>query len=128
MMHQITRISTARKIINILFFVLFTWSALIQLNDPDPFLWFTIYMAVALMPIIFMFRQPTKKFIWVIVIGLLLFALYHFAFFMDWLQTDHKTELFGEMVYDKPYLEGTREFLGLLIAAFSLTYQLKIAK
>jgi len=30
------------------------------------------------------------------------------------------------MVYDKPYLEGAREFIGLLIAAIGVIYQLKI--
>ena len=32
------------------------------------------------------------------------------------------------MVYDKPYLEGTREFVGLLLAAFGIMYQIKIRK
>ena len=41
---------------------------------------------------------------------------------MDWIQIDHKEELFGKMVYEKPYLEGTREFLGLLIAAGGLFF------
>ncbi|MBT3442589.1 MAG: hypothetical protein HN440_02610, partial [Flavobacteriaceae bacterium] len=46
----------------------------------------------------------------------------------DYLETENKEEIFGEMVYDKPYLEGTREFIGLLIAAFGIIYQLKIRK
>lgn len=41
---------------------------------------------------------------------------------MDWIQIEHKEELFGKMVYEKPYLEGTREFLGLFIAPAGLFY------
>ena len=37
-------------------------------------------------------------------------------------------EIFGEMVYEKPYLEGSREFLGLLLAALGILYQLKKSK
>ena len=42
--------------------------------------------------------------------------------------TENKEEIFGEMVYDKPYLEGTREFIGLLLAALVIMYQIKIRK
>jgi hypothetical protein len=44
---------------------------------------------------------------------------------MNWLQVENKEAIFGEMVYEKPYLEGTREFLGLLIGALSLLYHFK---
>ena len=47
---------------------------------------------------------------------------------MDWIQIENKNEIFGEMVYEKTYLEGTREFLGLFICDLSLLYQLKKAK
>jgi hypothetical protein len=49
-------------------------------------------------------------------------------FFLDWLSRDDRSELFGEMVCKKPYIESTREFLGLLIAIGSLLYLLKSKK
>lgn len=121
-------LSLLRKLVNFVFFILFTWSAFLQLNDPDPYHWFAIYMLVAVIPVFSLFKQPSKKFIWLIIIGLLLYSFYHFAYFMDWLEIEDKNEIFGEMVYEKPYLEGTREFLGLLICALSLTFKLKISK
>ncbi|GAB1309327.1 hypothetical protein KH5_20100 [Urechidicola sp. KH5] len=128
-MNTFTNKSTlTRKIISILFFVLFTWSAIIQLNDPDPYHWFTIYLIVALIPIITLFKQLSKKLIWILIGMLLAYSLYHFYYFIDWMGTDQKEEIFGEMVYEKPYLEGTREFLGLFICALSLLYQLPISK
>lgn len=115
----------SRKIISTIFFGLFTWSAVLQLNDPDPYHWFAIYMIVAIIPIISIFRPFSKQFIWVLIIALLAYSLYHFSYFMDWIEIEDKNEIFGEMVYEKPYLEGTREFLGLLICAASLLFQLK---
>jgi branched-subunit amino acid transport protein len=118
-------VPTSRKIISFIFCVLFVWSAVIQLNDPDPYHWFAIYLLVAIIHVVLLFRPLSKKLLWVVIVGLLVYSFYHFAHFMDWLQIENKAEIFGEMVYDKPYLEGTREFLGLLICALSLFYPLK---
>lgn len=64
----------------------------------------------------------------VIIILLVGYAAFHFSLFIDYLQTENKEEIFGEMVYEKPYLEGSREFMGLLIAALGVMYQLKKTK
>jgi hypothetical protein len=56
------------------------------------------------------------------------YSAFHFSLFIDYLNTENKEEIFGEMVYDKPYLEGTREFIGLLLAALGIMYQIKIRK
>lgn len=117
--------SITRKLVSFLFFALFSWSAFLQLNDPDPYHWFVVYMIVALIPLITLFRPVSKKTIWIIILLLLAYSFYHFSYFMDWIEIENKNEIFGEMVYEKPYLEGTREFLGLLICALSLLYQLK---
>ena len=117
--------TTGKKIISLVFFGLFVWSAIIQLNDPDPYHWFAIYFVVALVHLVTLIRPLSKKLLWLLIVALLAYSFYHFAFFMDWLEFENKSEIFGEMVYDKPYLEGTREFLGLLICALSLLYPLK---
>ena len=121
-------LSNSRKIISFIFFTLFVWSAVIQLNDPDPYHWFAIYLLVAVIHIVVLFKSLSKKLLLVIIVGLLVYSFYHFAYFMDWLQIEEKAEIFGEMVYEKPYLEGTREFLGLLICALSLFYPLRKSK
>ncbi len=116
------------KAINVVLFILFFLFAIVQLNDPDPILWFSIYFLTAILCLTANYKSIPKKILWILVIAFLLFALYHFSYFMDWIKIDHKEELFGEMVYKKPYLEGTREFLGLLIAAGALFYQIKSTK
>jgi len=118
-------ISRTRKIINIFLFLLFTVFALVQLNDPDPIIWVSIYGITAVVCLISNYKEIPRLVIIIIAVLLLVYAGFHFLLFLDYLQIENKSELFGEMVYEKPYLEGTREFLGLALAAAGILYQLK---
>lgn len=113
------------NVIKIILFIIFALFAIVQLNDPDPIHWFTIYGLVALISLIAIFRNIPKLLIYILSFALLVYAGYHFLYFIDYIQMEDKKELFGEMVYEKPYLEGTREFLGLVLAAAALLFQLK---
>lgn len=122
------QISKAKKNVNYILFAVFVIFAFLQLNDPDGVLWFTIYFIVAGVCLLNNFINISRK-ILILIGGLLLaYSAFHFSLFIEYLQTDNKEEIFGEMVYEKPYLEGSREFLGLLIAAFGILYQLKKTK
>lgn len=121
--HQ--NINKSGKIINVILFIVFILFALVQLNDPDAAIWFSIYGIVAFVCLMANFRRVSKIILWVLIIALVLYSLSYVNFFIEWFKIDHKEELFGKMVYEKPYLEGTREFLGLLIAVSALIYQLK---
>lgn len=99
-----------------------------QLNDPDGVLWFSIYLIVALICLLQNFMIIPKSILLVIMIGLVAYSAFHFSLFIDYLNTDNKEEIFGEMVYEKPYLEGSREFLGLLLAALAVFYQFKMKR
>ena len=112
-------------IINGVLFVVFTLFAIVQLNDPDPIIWVSLYALVAVISLVGNFRVLSRKLIYTLFFGYLIYATYHFLYFIDFLQIENKEELFGEMVYEKPYLERTREFLGLVLAAFALLFQLK---
>lgn len=118
-------LSKSRKVINSLLFVLFTLFAVIQLNDPDPLKWFLIYIGVAILALVSNYVVISKTLIWVLALGLLIYAGFHVMFLIDWLQTDNKSEIFGEMVYEKPYLEGSREFIGLFMALLAVLFQIK---
>jgi hypothetical protein len=96
--------------------------ALVQLNDPDPYVWFAIYILVALALIASIFVSLPMWAIYMAAAGLILYAGFHASYFMEWLSSDNPGELFGEMSEDKYYLEGTREFLGLLIALAAVVY------
>lgn len=123
-----TNLTKSRKIINFLLFVLFLVFAILQLNDPDPTIWVLVYGLVAIISLISNFKNIPRWLIGFLAFSLLLYSSIHFPSLLEYLKTDKKAEIFGEMVYDKPYLEGSREFLGLIIAVIGLLYQFKKVK
>ena len=127
-MNQIEPFSKQKKITNFILCVVFIIFALLQLNDPDSFLWFSIYFIVSIIFLYSNFKPISKSLLILIIIALLAYSAFYFPLFIDYLKTKNKEEIFDEMVYDKPYLEGAREFIGLLIAAIGVIYQLKIRK
>ncbi|WP_139959757.1 transmembrane 220 family protein [Flavicella sediminum] len=124
-MAYVERENKTRRITNLILGALFALFALVQLNDPDPIQWVLLYGVVAVISFVANYTTIPKLLIWILFIAYLIYAGTYLSYFLDWLDIDKKTELFGKMVYEKPYLEGTREFLGLLIAAAGLLYQLK---
>ena len=110
------------RIIHLICAVLFFVFAVIQLNDPDPIQWFMLYFLVSVLFIYSNYKRIPRNILLVLVLAYLAYSGLYFSYFMDWIQIEHKEEIFGKMVYEKPYLEGTREFLGLLIAAGGLFY------
>ena len=127
-MNHFESVSKQNKIKNLIVFVLFVIFAVLQLNDPDGKLWFSIYFIVSLICLYNTFKPVPKSILILSIIALMSYSVFHFSLFIDYLNTENKKEIFGEMVYDKPYLEGTREFIGLLLAALGIMYQIKIRK
>jgi len=127
-MNHIDYITKQNKIKNLILFILFVIFAVLQLNDPDGKLWFSIYFIVSLICLFNTFKPVPKSILILSIIALMSYSVFHFSLFIDYLNTENKEEIFGEMVYDKPYLEGTREFIGLLLAALGIMYQIKIRK
>ena len=127
-MNHFESISKQNKIKNLILFILFVIFAVLQLNDPDGKLWFSIYFIVSLICLYNTFKPVPKSILILSIIALMSYSVFHFSLFIDYLNTENKEEIFGEMVYDKPYLEGTREFIGLLLAALVIMYQIKIRK
>lgn len=111
-----------KKAINWLLCVIFLLFAYVQFNDPDPYVWVIIYGTVALLFGISNYIVIPKMVLIALISGLGIFSLLHVGYFIDWLQSDDPSELFGEMVYEKPYMEGTREFMGLILAISSLMF------
>jgi hypothetical protein len=113
------------RILNAFLALLFLAFALLQLNDPDPVLWFLIYGAMAAVCVMAMFEQYNKF----LLIGLgAAFSVYSFILWPGvsvWLTKDDKTTLFSEtMKMEHPYIEESREFLGLMICFIIIVYYL----
>jgi len=119
------KMKTKTKLINWILCVLFLLFALVQLNDPDPVIWFVTYFIVALFAALSNFIGIPKGYYYLAATGLVIFSFFHVNYFLEWIITANKGELLGEMVYEKPYIEGTREFLGLVLALMAILYLLK---
>ena len=104
---------------------IFLLFAYVQLNDPDPYVWILVYGLVATLFAVSIFVRIPKIIVQGVILAFGLFAFYHVGYFYDWLLSNDKLELFGDMIYEKPYIEGTREFMGLLIAIVALIYLMK---
>ncbi len=106
------------KVINTVFLLIFLLSALLQLNDPDPVLWIVIYLSGAFLSFLAM-RKKLKPIIALTAIAVYsVLAIYQFFSsdgVLSWI-TDHDAEnIVQSMKADKPWIEETREFIGLLI-------------
>ena len=113
------------KVINWIIDLIFLLFALVQFNDPDPLIWVLIYGLVAVVAVLTHFVRVPKILIQSLILAMVVFALFHIGHFYDWLLGNDKSDLFGGMIPHRPYLEGTREFLGLLLAVGTLWYLLK---
>jgi hypothetical protein len=113
------------KSFNLIFTFLFILFAGLQYNDPDPLLWIPIYLFAA-----FLCWKAYKgiyhtKLMW---LGLGLYGLYAVYLLLDkngvlsWANEHAAESLVTSMKAEKPWIEETREFGGLLIlmAVFAL--------
>ena len=113
------------KIYQLFVIVILAYMVVVQFNDPDPLFWISFYGACALVPV-FSFLELNNKplFYACLVFG----AIALFISFEGALEyTNHYKDesLLQSMSVDKPYLEETREFFGVIIAlALISTHQL----
>ncbi len=106
------------KVFNIAFVFIFIVFAGLQYNDPDPYVWMPIYLyGAAFCWLAFRNKFYPKAYIFgSIVCGI--YALYK-AFdengLIDWLTKHNAQNIAETMKAEKPWIEETREFFGLLI-------------
>ena len=115
------------KIFNLLFCLVFIASAVLQYNDPDPYLWIPIYLfTAALCWLAFRNKFYPNAYL----LGIILFTIYAvYKVFdkngvLDWIN-EHGAENIAEtMKVEKPWVEEAREFFGLviLIAVLLINY------
>ena len=119
------------KIFNIFFCIAFIVFAALQYNDPDPYLWVPIYLyATALC-----FQASRNKFYpKAYLIGIAVYAVYAlYKVFdanglIDWIQLHHAENIAETMKAEKPWVEESREFFGLVILIVVLAIDLFYAR
>ena len=107
------------KFFNIIFCVVFILFAVVQYNDPDPYLWVPIYLYPALLCYLKFIQKPISTIAyWA---GFLVFGVYAiYKMFdtngiIDWIQFHNASNIASTMKAEKPWIEESREFFGLLI-------------
>ena len=106
------------KIVNLFFCILFIFSAALQYNDPDPYIWMPVYLYGALFCWL-AFRS--KYYPTAYLIGMIVYTGYAvYLFFardgvLDWIQEHNAESITESMKATKPWIEETREFFGLVI-------------
>ena len=119
------------KWFNIIFVVIFILFAVVQYNDPDPWLWIALYLYGAILCYLAIRKQSyhTLNFL-----GIGIYAVYAFYLFfsnagvLSWI-SDHNSENIAEsMQATKPWIEKTREFFGLIILLFVVIFNMVVIK
>lgn len=106
------------KVFNLIFCLLFVFSAALQYNDSDPYLWIPIYMYGALLCwLAFRNKYYPKAYL----IGIFIYLAYAIYLFfakdgvLDWINKHNAEDIASTMKAEKPWIEETREFFGLMI-------------
>ena len=110
-------------LINIIFLVAFLGFAYVNMNDADSWLWVPIYLYAALFcgAAIWDYYFPIAY-----LVGIGFYILYALLLFFkrdgvwDWITKYSMQNIAETMQATKPWIEQTREFFGLLIAAAAL--------
>lgn len=108
---------------NITFIIIFFLFAALQYNDPDPYIWIPIYLYAA-----FLCYQAVKHkynstlyFIgFIAYLGYAAYLLFDKTGVLAWAGEHHSESIIQTMQAEKPWIEETREFGGLVIVLLVL--------
>ena len=106
------------KLFNLVFCLLFIFSAALQYNDPDPYIWIPIYMYGAVLCWLAFRNKFYPK---ACLVGIFIYLVYAIYLFfakdgvLDWINKHNAEDIAATMKAEKPWIEETREFFGLVI-------------
>jgi hypothetical protein len=106
------------KIFNLVFCLLFIVSAGLQYNDPDPYLWITIYLIGALISFKAfqgIFFPRLSLYLVALFTGYCVFLFFSKNGVLTWLFEHQLENIVVGMKASTPWIENTREFFGLII-------------
>lgn len=115
------------KLLNLVLAALFLLFAFVQINDPDPVLWILIYGAMAVACIFAAFGRYYPLITSALLIAFLAYSFFYVSGVMEWLNSEDKSMLFDDIAkMQYPYIEESREFLGLFICIAVLVMHLLV--
>ncbi|MDI9357226.1 MAG: transmembrane 220 family protein [Chitinophagaceae bacterium] len=117
-----------KKIISFLLSIVFFLFASLQFNDPDPLIWVAVYALTSILCLFFGFGKSFPTATLSLLFLCLLWCVTLVPSLFQWIQSSNVHEIFGSMMGNKPYIEESREFMGLLIASAGLFLIWKFGK
>ncbi len=116
---------------NLIFSILFALFALLQYNDPDPYLWIPLY-GYACVVCFLNYKNKYDKFTHIagiiFCLGFGINQLFTKDGVMDWVNRHNSENLVQSMKATKPWIENTREFGGLMIILLALLINMILHK
>ncbi|HVZ56948.1 MAG TPA: transmembrane 220 family protein [Chitinophagaceae bacterium] len=119
------------KLFNVFFCFVFIVFAGLQYNDPDPYVWMPIYLYAAVLCWLAFRGRYYPRAYWLGIGVYAAYALYKVFDpngLLDWLRLHHAENIAETMKAEKPWIEETREFFGLVILIAVLGINLLAAK
>ena len=111
------------KVVNFLLAVMFLFFAFLQVDDPDPLIWILVYGGMAVLGVLAMFDRYFPKVIATLIVIFVAYSLIYINGVREWLGEDNKALLFDDLAkMQHPYIEETREFMGLWICIIVLVF------
>ncbi len=110
-------------ILNVIFTISFLGFAYVNLNDPDAWLWVSIYMVATLCCALAIFHLYYPIVYLIVMAFYLIYAIWIFFSrdgVKDWITKYNRPSIVETMQATKPYIEKTREFFGLFIITGAL--------
>lgn len=110
-------------ILNVIFTISFLGFAYVNLDDPDAWLWVSIYMVATICCALAIFRLYYPIVYLIAIAFYLIYAIWIFFSrdgVKDWIIKYNRPSIVETMQATKPYIEKTREFFGLLIITGAL--------
>lgn len=107
------------KYLHLLVTLLFLLFAYWQFNDPDWPAWVATYGFVAVVAALYAFEARVKPLVYLGLAILLIWWATYIPDFIAWL-SDGAPSITGQMKAESPFIERTREFLGLTLALIAV--------
>ena len=113
------------KIADALLALLFAAFALIQFNDPDPYLWALLYGLVAGVAVLGLFGKLNRRLVYAVAAACLAGLLWTAPGFFEYITRHTSENILQDMSAERPYIEQTREFGGMVLALAALGFYLR---
>lgn len=113
------------RILSLILAIMFLVFAFLQVNDPDPVHWVLIYGAMAAICVMAAFEYYPKKIMIALLVAYVAYSLVFVPGMREWLRQDDQSAIFDDLAkMQHPYIEASREFLGLMICVAVLVVYL----